>query len=86
VRSGADNEVITVLEVPTPSGYRLVNMRVYRGETTIFAALSNGIPRVTATPGEAVTLEARQPSRPSLQITIDELIRLATAPELTLTP
>lgn len=85
VRTGPHGEVITVRDIRQPNGYRLINLTVYRGGTTISAGVSNGIP-VEAPPGELLSQDALTPSRPGLPLTVDDLVALATDPALTLQP
>jgi hypothetical protein len=87
LRTGPHGETVTVLDIRTASGYRLVNIRVYQGDTIAFASASNGIPGPAATgPTDVRSAEDHRPGRKDLPISIDELINLAAAPELNLFP
>lgn len=85
VRTGPNSETVTVLDTTSSSGVRLVNVYVYRGDTTTVASASNGIPDGAARdPNEARSTAEQRPGRPDLPLTVDQLITLAAAPELDL--
>lgn len=87
VRTGPHGETVTVIDVTTDSGYHLVNVYVYRGDTIIFGSASNGIPdAVASNPSEAVSADAKKAGRKDLPLTVDQLIDLAAAPQLNLFP
>ena len=85
VRIGPHGETVTVLDVRTPAGFRLVNIWIYRGDCAMFASASNGVTGPTAS-GEAGVLENETPGRKDLPLSVDDLIDLASAPEMTLFP
>ena len=78
VRSGPKGEVATVHEATGANGYRSIGVTVYCGETVVLAVLTNG--------ERADPAAVPQPGRADLPITVDELIRLASAPQLALFP
>ena len=86
VRSGPNGEVVTVLTIESDTGYRLVNINVYKGQSVAFAFASNGVPTMSA-PGEvgAVTAEMSPlVGRADLPISVDDLIAILAAPQLAL--
>lgn len=87
VRTGPHGETVTVIDVTNDSGYHLVNVYVYRGDTVTFGSASNGIPdAVAANPSEAVPADTKKAGRKDLPLTVDQLIDLAAAPQLNLFP
>ena len=88
VRRGPHGELVTVLTVESDTGYRLVNVNVYRGQTVTFASASNGMPVLSA-PGEVEAItngQSPQVGRAHLPISVEDLISMLTAPQLTLFP
>lgn len=88
VHSGPNGEVVTVLTVESDTGYRLVNINVYRGQTVAFASASNGVP-IALAPGQvgAITDATSPPvGRADLPISVEDLIEILAAPQLTLFP
>ncbi|WP_433302006.1 hypothetical protein ACQP2F_07770 [Actinoplanes sp. CA-030573] len=85
VRTGPHGETIMVLDVRTSSGYRLVNIWIYRGDTTSFASAANGITTEFG-PGGVTSAEQQKPSRPDLPLSVDDLIAIASDPAMTLFP
>jgi hypothetical protein len=87
VRTGPHGETVTVLDVTTDSGYRLINVHVYRGDTIIFASASNGTPAAVALdPSQAVSSDQKKAGRKDLPLSIDQLIELTAVPQLDLFP
>jgi hypothetical protein len=87
LRQGPNGETVTVIDVTSETGYHLVNVYVYRGDTTTFASASNGRP-ITASraANEARSGNDYRPGRTDLPLTVDQLVELASAPELDLFP
>ena len=84
VRTGPHGETVIVLDGTSKSGYRLVNVYVYRGDTVAFASASNGIPDAVAPgPSEAVSTDDKKAGRKDLPLTVDQLIEVAAAPSWT---
>jgi hypothetical protein len=81
VRRGPHGETVTVLEITEASGYRHVEVHVYRGDTIASASAENGVTPPTA-PGEASSTNGLKPARRDLPLTVQQLIELACAPEL----
>jgi len=78
---------LVVLDGTSKSGYRLVNVYVYRGDTITFASASNGVPdAVTPGASEAVSTDDKKAGRKDLPLTVDQLIEVAAAPQLDLFP
>ena len=88
VRTGPNGEVVTVLTVESDTGYQLVNINVYRGQTVAFASASNGVP-AALTPGQVGAITdglSPEVGRADLPLSVEDLIEILTAPELTLFP
>ncbi|GAA2910395.1 hypothetical protein Acy02nite_89690 [Actinoplanes cyaneus] len=83
VRTGPNSDTVTILDTSGASGYRHVEVHVYRGDTVASASASNGVTPPTA-PGEAISGDELQPTRQDLPLTVEQLIELASAPELDL--
>ena len=80
VRKGPHGETVLVHEVTEESGLRLVNVWVHRGDTVAFATASNAIP------DENADAQSQQVGRPDPPLTVDQLVEVASAPELDLFP
>ncbi len=77
-----------MLTVESDTGYRLVNINVYRGQTVAFASASNGVP-AALTPGQVGAITdglSPEVGRADLPISVEDLVEILTAPELTLFP
>lgn len=83
VRSGPGGETVTVLDTGAPSGYRHVQVHVYRGDTIASASASNGVTPPMAS-GQAIGQDQLRPARRDLPLTVEQLVELACAPELEL--
>ncbi len=88
LRYGPHGEIVTVLTVSSDTGYLLVNINVYRGQTVTFASAENGVPTATAPGQVGVITDGMSPEvgRADLPISVDQLIAILAAPELTLFP
>jgi hypothetical protein len=84
VRTGPHGETVIVLDSTSSSGVRVVNISVYRGDTTILASASNVV--LPAAPGQAVNLDDFSPGFRGLPLTVDQLIMLADTPAFDLFP
>ncbi|MBM2615963.1 hypothetical protein JIG36_10385 [Actinoplanes sp. LDG1-06] len=85
VRTGPHGERVTVLDSRSDNGYRLVNIRIYKGGTEIFVSASNGVPAVTPTdPDRAYGPEDYRVGRKDLPLTVDQLITLAAVSQMQL--
>jgi hypothetical protein len=82
VRSGPHGETVTVLTTTTASGYRHVEIRVYRGDMIVSASASNGVTPAMAP--EQASQGDREPVRRDLPLTVEQLVELASAPEFDL--
>jgi len=80
-RIGPNGETVTVLDYTTASGYRHVEVHVYRAGAVISASAENGLTPAT-NPGEGVTSDEIKPTRRDLPLTVEQLVELASAPEL----
>ena len=88
VRTGPHGEVVTVLTVESDTGYRLVNINVYKGQTVAIASASNGAPAALS-PGQVGAITdglSPEVGRADLPLSVEDLIEILTAPELTLFP
>jgi hypothetical protein len=83
VRTGPNGETITVLDTTTASGYHHVEVHVYRAGTIVSASAENGV-TPAAVPGEAISSDDLKPTRKDLPLTVEQLVELASAPELDL--
>lgn len=86
VRSGPQGATVLVHELAEESGYRLVNVWVHRGDTVAFATATNALPAESPPAGEASSTADQEVGRPDPPLTPDQLVELASAPELTLFP
>jgi hypothetical protein len=86
VREGPHGEVVTVLSLEWETGYRLVNINVYRGQIVTFASASNGVPSVLAAGEVQAITDDSTPAigRADLPMSVDDLIDILSAPALTL--
>jgi hypothetical protein len=82
-RSGPRGEVITVNTFGDDSGWQAVTVNVYLGQTNVFASSSNDLPIGTTS---GATAGSPRVGRPDLPLTAQQLIDIATAPELNLFP
>jgi hypothetical protein len=84
-RTSPHGEAVTVLESAGENGYRLVNIRIRRGNTEIFVSASNGVPvAASAEPGRAYGPEDYRRGREDLPLGVDALIELAAVSRMQL--
>ncbi|MEU4425876.1 hypothetical protein AB0F81_35095 [Actinoplanes sp. NPDC024001] len=80
VRTGPDGATVLIDVMTGDAGLRTVNVWVHRADTVTFATTSNAVP------DPATDADRQEVGRPDPPLTLDQLVRLAAAPELTLFP
>ncbi|MEV6844251.1 hypothetical protein [Actinoplanes sp. NPDC051411] len=83
VRTGPNGETVIVLDTTTASGYHHVEVHAYRAGTIVSASAENGVTPATA-PGQVISSDDLKPTRNGLPLTVEQLVELASAPELDL--
>ncbi|MBG0564670.1 hypothetical protein [Actinoplanes aureus] len=80
VRQGSHGETILVHEAVEESRLRRIDVWVHKGDTVVFATATNAVPDAT------LDSDKQEMGRPEPPLDEDQLVELATAPELTLFP